>query len=89
MFKHKCNERLPTPPRKTAPPSKEKGVMQYCPINDTLCKMDCAWYLQETGCAIAILAIQHVRQGDELYAIAEIMQGCHMESNSEGGDDEQ
>lgn len=85
MCRHKRSTVTPKPPRCPAPPSKEKGGMQHCPMRDGLCMMDCAWYMAGAGCAMTVLAGQAARQGNELYAIAEILQGGHVDTTDEGG----
>ena len=51
------------------------------------CLSECAWNTPG-GCAMAVLAVQSARQANELYAIAEIIDGGHVEPvNATSGED--
>ena len=50
----------------------------YCPMRGARCMEACAWNTPG-GCAMTVLAVQSARQANELYAIAEIMDGGHVE----------
>lgn len=50
----------------------------FCPMRGARCLKACAWNTPG-GCALNVLAVQSARQANELYAIAEIIDGGHVE----------
>lgn len=57
---------------------KQRASAPLCPLRGARCLPDCAWNTSG-GCAVAVLAVQASRQANELYAVAEIMNGGHVE----------
>ena len=50
----------------------------FCPMRGARCLKACAWNTPG-GCALNVLAVQSARQANEMYIIAEIMNGSHAE----------
>ena len=67
------------PGKRHDPPARPaRPTTPYCPMRGARCLSECAWSTPG-GCAMAVLAVQSARQANELYAIAEIIDGGHVE----------
>lgn len=67
------------PGKRHDPPARPaRPTTPYCPMRGARCLSECAWNTPG-GCAMAVLAVQSARQANELYAIAEIIDGGHVE----------
>lgn len=62
---------------------------KYCPLRRDKCLPGCMWLINGT-CAVAHIAQQAHRQGDELYAMTEVMMhgADNVQSTAEGQQDE-